>query len=126
MITRFRGLMQVDRLPGVGVLNGHRFRFTIQGMVVGSMEIQLRLEGCNSLKDKRRILRSLTDRLRREFGVAIAEVDDQDLWGNATVGVACVSNDARHAESVLQHVLDVFDDCPVVAVDAVAKSVERA
>ncbi len=94
-------------------------------MVLGSIELQLRLEGCDSLKDKRQILRSLVDRVRREFNVAVAEVGDHELWGNATIGVACVSNDARHAESILQHVIDAFDACPKLSLEAVAKSVDR-
>jgi uncharacterized protein len=94
-------------------------------MVVGSMELHLRLEGCNSLKDKRRVIRSVMDRVRHEFHVAIAEVDDHDLWGNACVGVACVSNDPRHAESILQHVIDAFDDYATVTVESVGKSIER-
>ena len=50
-----------------------------------------------SLKDKRRIVRGLIDRVRERFQVAAAEVDDQDVWQTAVVGFACVSNDARHA-----------------------------
>ena len=94
-------------------------------MVVGSMELMLRLEGCACLKDKRRILRSLMERSRRDFNVAVAEVGDQDLWGNATIGLACVSNDPTHAESILQHVVDLFDACPSVSVDSAVKSIER-
>ncbi|HWA81860.1 MAG TPA: DUF503 domain-containing protein [Fimbriimonadaceae bacterium] len=94
-------------------------------MVVGSMELQLRLEGCESLKDKRQILRSLLDRARRDFNVAVAEVDDHDLWGNATIGVACVSNDAHHAESILQRVADLFDGHPEISVESALKRIER-
>lgn len=94
-------------------------------MVVGSMEIQLRLEGCHSLKDKRQVLRSLLERVRHDFNVAIAEVDDQDLWGNATIGVSCVSNDAHHAESILQHVADSFDARPELSVESANKTIER-
>lgn len=94
-------------------------------MVVGTLEIQLRLDGSNSLKDKRRVLRSVMDRVRHEFNVTIAEVEDNELWGNATIGVACVSNSTVHAESVLQHVLDAFDDYSSVSVESVAKSIDR-
>jgi uncharacterized protein len=94
-------------------------------VVVGSLEIQLRLEGCKSLKDKRHVIRSLMDRVRREFNVAIAEVDDHDLWGNSSIGVACVSNDPQHAESILRHVIDAFDASPQVVVDSVEKSIDR-
>lgn len=94
-------------------------------MVVGSMELQLRLEGCNSLKDKRHVLRSLLERVRHDFNVAIAEVDDHDLWGNATIGVSCVSNDPHHAESILQHVADAFDARPELSLDSATKTIER-
>ena len=94
-------------------------------MVVGTLELALRLEGCRSLKDKRAILRSLIDRARREFHVAIAETGDLQLWGNATIGVACVSNDPGHAESILQHVVDVFDANPSISVESVVKDIDR-
>jgi len=88
-------------------------------MVTCTLEISLRLEGCRSLKDKRQILRSLMDKARREFQVSIAEVGDQRLWGNATIGVASVSNNAQQTESVLQHVLDMIDAVPTVEVEGV-------
>ena len=51
------------------------------------------------------VVRSLTDRLRRTFNVAVAEVGDQDAWQVATMGVVCVSSDARHADEMAQKVL---------------------
>ncbi|MBN9502381.1 MAG: hypothetical protein BGO01_12950 [Armatimonadetes bacterium 55-13] len=94
-------------------------------MVVGIMEISLKMEGTESLKDKRRILRSLLERARHDYHVAIAEVDDQDLWGNATLGVSCVSNDAAHVESIMNHVLALIDENVEVEVDNVCREVER-
>lgn len=91
-------------------------------MIVGTLELSLRLDGCFSLKDKRRVLRSLLDRARNSYHVSIAEVDDHDLWNVATVGVACVSNDPRHAESVLQQVIELFDACPDLEVESAGKS----
>ena len=90
-------------------------------MIVGTLELHLRLDGCFSLKDKRRILRSLLDKARRDFHVSAAEVGDHDLWNVATLGVACVSNDRSHAESVLQHALDLVDNHPEVQVEAAHK-----
>jgi uncharacterized protein len=94
-------------------------------MVVGTLEIALRLDGCRSLKDKRRILRSLLDKMRNDFCVAIAEVEDHDMWGNAVVGVACVSNNAAHAESILQHVTDAFDAHPQVEIEDCRRDICR-
>jgi len=100
------------------------FRHNI-AVVVGSLEIQLKLAGTRSLKDKRRIIRSLMEKSRNEFHVAIAEVDDQDLWGNAALGVACVSNDPIHVESILGQVVNLFDEHPEVEVANVAQEIER-
>ena len=56
------------------------------------------------------VVRSLTDRLRRTFNVAVAEVDDQDAWQVATMGVVCVSSDPRHADEMAQKVLRFIED----------------
>lgn len=77
-------------------------------MVVGIVTLEVRMQGCRSLKDKRRILHALLDRARHDFQVAIAEVGDQELWGNALVCASVPSNDATHAESVLQRVEMLF------------------
>ena len=85
-------------------------------MIVGTLEMHLRIDGSYSLKDNRRVLRSLMDHARRDFQVSIAEVADHDLWNVATIGASCVSNDVQHARSVLQKVLDRFDACADVSV----------
>ena len=74
-------------------------------MVVGVCRVSLRLPENSSLKGKRQVLRSLTTRLRNKFNVSVAEVDDNDRWQIATIGVTCVSNDARHAREMLDRVL---------------------
>lgn len=79
-------------------------------MVVGVLRIDLRLEGCRSLKDKRRILRSLVDRSRRLSGASISEVGDQNLWGNAEIGAAVVSPSQAVAESGLARVRQIFEE----------------
>lgn len=74
-------------------------------MFVGVLQAELAVPGAFSLKDKRRVVKSLLERLRREHGVAAAEVADQDVWNRARIGVAFVSNDARHARSSLDAVV---------------------
>ena len=68
---------------------------------LGVAHIGLRLEGSTSLKDKRRIVRSLTDRVRNTFNVAIAETEDLDDLRYATLTVVCVSNSAPHCDQML-------------------------
>jgi uncharacterized protein YlxP (DUF503 family) len=72
---------------------------------VGVCTIELRLPGNASLKGKRRILKSITTRVSREFNVSIAEVDDQDMWQRAVLGVACVSSSASYAHRQLERVV---------------------
>ncbi len=74
-------------------------------MTVGVCRVTLRLPENGSLKGKRQLVRSLTTRLRNKFNVAVAEVDDNDRWQIATLGVTCVSNDARHAREQLDRVV---------------------
>jgi uncharacterized protein YlxP (DUF503 family) len=79
-------------------------------MVIGTLTVTLQVPDSASLKDKRQVVRSLTSRLRNTFNVAVAEVDDQDLWQSAVIGVACVSADSRHADEMCQKVLRFVDD----------------
>jgi len=80
-------------------------------LFVGVLQVELSIPGAYSLKEKRHVLKGLLERLRRDFGVAAAEVDRQDVWNSAMIGVAFVSNDARHAESHLQHALNSLEKC---------------
>jgi uncharacterized protein YlxP (DUF503 family) len=71
-------------------------------MIIATCTIQLSLFGVNSLKGKRRILKSILSRLPRQFNVAVAEIDHQDLWQSAVIGLVTVGNDAGHLHSVLE------------------------
>jgi hypothetical protein len=94
-------------------------------MIVGTLEMHLRLPGCESLKEKRHILRGMLERTRTHFQVSCAEVGDNDLRGNACVGVSVVRSAPVHAESVLQHVLASFDSRPDLEVDWSNKEIVR-
>ena len=74
-------------------------------VTVGVLRLTLFIPESGSLKGKRRVLRSLKDRLRSQFNVSVAEVDYQDLWQKAEVAVALVSSDREHADKVLQTIL---------------------
>ncbi len=75
-------------------------------MSVGVCTIRIRLPENHSLKDKRKVVKSVVTRVRNRFNVAVAELDDQDLWQLATIGVACISNDAHQIDTVLSKVVD--------------------
>ena len=69
---------------------------------VGVLTLELHIEGAQSLKDKRHTVKSLKDRLRGKFNVAVAEIDYQDLWQRALIAAVTVSSDHARAEQVLQ------------------------
>jgi len=78
-------------------------------MVVGLLSLDLHIPASDSLKDKRRVLRGLLDRLHNEFNVSAAEVGDNDVWRRGQIGVACVANDRAHADAVLQSALRLVE-----------------
>ena len=78
-------------------------------MFVGIVRIELHLPAAQSLKDKRSIVRGLKDRIRQRVHAAVAEVDHQDLWQRAAIGVAVVSGEARQVGEMLQSVRNLVD-----------------
>ncbi len=77
-------------------------------MIVGVLEITISIPQANSLKDKRKVLKSVKDRLRNNFNVSVAEIDNHDVWRTATIGVAVVSRDTSYANGVLSRVQDAL------------------
>src|SRR5580700_4197655 len=70
-------------------------------MPIGLLTLEIHIEDAQSLKDKRQVLRSLKDRLRARFNVAVAELDHQYLWQRSRVGVVSISGDGKHLEESL-------------------------
>lgn len=78
-------------------------------MIVMGCYLELHLLESNSLKDKRRVLKSIKDRIRNAFNVAVAEVDPTDLWQSASLGVVTVSSGVRHANGILTKVVNLVE-----------------
>jgi len=78
-------------------------------MFVGIVRIELHLPAATSLKDKRSIVRGLKDRIRQRVHAAVAEVDHQDLWQRAALGVAVVSGESRQVDELLQSVRNLVE-----------------
>ena len=75
-------------------------------MTVGVLTLELGIFDARSLKDKRRTLKSVKDRLRNSFSVSVAEVDELDSWQRAVLGVAMVGNETRFVHSCLDKIVD--------------------
>ena len=78
-------------------------------MHVGIARVELRMPENGSLKGKRMVVHSVAQRVRNRFNVAVAEVDTQDVWELATLGIVCISDDPRHSNEVLSKVLDFIE-----------------
>lgn len=74
-------------------------------MPVGVLTLEIQLPFAHSLKEKRAVIRKVRDRLRARFNVAVAELDHQDVWQQATLGVVSISNSEALLESLLRQAL---------------------
>ncbi|HOE65307.1 MAG TPA: DUF503 domain-containing protein [Candidatus Hydrogenedentes bacterium] len=74
-------------------------------MTIGLLEMDVLTPGARSLKDKRRIIKSLKQLLHNRFNCSVAETGDKDLWGRAQLAVCVVSDDARHANEQLNEIV---------------------
>lgn len=87
-------------------------------MVIGVCKIVLALDDAFSLKEKRHIVKSIVERLRSRFNASVAEVGLNDLWKNAEIGIACITNEAGVADSIMANMVNfVENDGRAVMVD---------
>ncbi len=92
-------------------------------MVIGVCKIVLSIDNAFSLKEKRRVIKSIIGRVKAKFNASIAEVDMNDTWKNAVLGVVCVSNEAGHTDGMLENIVRFIEkDGRVILVDY---SIER-
>lgn len=75
-------------------------------MSIGLLTLEIHLPESHSLKDKRQVLRSLKDRLRGRYNVAVAELEHTDLWQRATVGIVTLADQPGFVEHALHEVLE--------------------
>jgi len=73
-------------------------------MHIAHLTLELRIEGAQSLKDKRQVTRSLKDKLRSSFNVAVAEVESNGMWQTATLAVVSVSGSRDYLEGLMRNV----------------------
>jgi uncharacterized protein YlxP (DUF503 family) len=82
-------------------------------VIVGSLRVRLLVRESRSLKDKRQVVRSITDRLRNRFNVSVAEVEAQDHRQLAVLGLAMVSNEASHVRAAFEQIVAALRGHPV-------------
>jgi uncharacterized protein YlxP (DUF503 family) len=97
-------------------------------MHIAHLTLELRMEAAHSLKDKRQVTRSLKDRLRASFNVAVAEVEVTELWQRATIAIVSVSESRDYLEGLMKHVESaaarIANNCGADVVDSFLDFVE--
>ena len=88
-------------------------------MVAGILKITVRIGGMTSLKDKRRVIKSLLEKIKAKFNVSAAETGRQDEWNICEMGFSCVSNQAPHVDSMLSAIFRFIEyDARVEIIDS--------
>ena len=77
---------------------------------IGILTLHLHLPGCSSLKDKRRVIKSLIAKIQNKFKLSVAEIGHLDVWQDSQIAVAVVSNDRKQSMAILQNVLNWVSD----------------
>ena len=88
-------------------------------MYILAIQLEFRIEEESSLKDKRRVMKSMIQKCQQKFKVSIAEVSELDTIRNGVVGIALVSNNQRHGETVLQKCLNFIESNYLIEVSHV-------
>jgi uncharacterized protein len=84
-------------------------------MIIGVLQLQVSVFDAMTLKDKRRVLKSMKDRIRNKFNVSIAEVDYQDQIRTSLLGVSMVANERRFVDSALTEVVNFVRKNPLLS-----------
>ena len=85
-------------------------------MKIGLLQVELHMEDCNSLKDKRQILQSLKHRLRSKHNVSVAEIGDHDIWRRSVFGLVAIGNGTDRIEHIFRSALAEMEARPDLAV----------
>ena len=79
-------------------------------MFIGALQVELIIPHSGSLKEKRMVIKSIKQRLQNKYNRSVAEIDHQDLWQRALLGIAMVSNDRRFLNQAMDKILTFVDD----------------
>lgn len=79
-------------------------------MIIGVCRTTIHIPGSVTLKDKRSVVKSLKDKIKHRFNASVAEVDDEELWQKATLGIACVSNEKGRVSDTISAILRLIEN----------------
>jgi uncharacterized protein YlxP (DUF503 family) len=89
-------------------------------LIIGTGKIYMYASWVHSLKEKRMVVKSIKDKVKHRFNISIAEVENLDMHQSIVIGIACVSNSSKHANSCIQNVIEYIEQ----NTDAVIENIE--
>ena len=92
-------------------------------MIIGSCTVYLTADWCNSLKEKRMVVKSIIEKAKHKFNISIAEVDRQDIHKSIVIGFVCVTNQVRHADEIIDNVLNYIERNTDAVIDDVESEI---
>lgn len=87
-------------------------------MFIGTLKFEIIIPGSTSLKDKRRVVQSLQNKIKSKFNVSIAEIDYQDKWQRTSIGLCFVNSERREIENICEKIKKIiFDNADVLVIN---------
>lgn len=90
-------------------------------MIIDGLQITFMIFDSYSLKDKRRVIKGMMERIRNRFNVSISEIEDHEIWNKCVVGVACVSNSEKLCNQMFDQVIHFIDENTYVEITKVER-----
>ncbi len=79
-------------------------------MIIGYLFLDIHFPYCHSLKEKRKRLKSIKERIKNKYNIALAELEYQNKWQRTKIGIVTINNEKRVIESVFQKIIQESDD----------------
>jgi uncharacterized protein YlxP (DUF503 family) len=107
--------MRATGESATGIIGATRKTGLGKKMIIGTCQVELLIPNNHSLKGKRKVIKSIKDRVRARFNVSIAEIDRLEEWQRATLGIACISNEVGLVDRILSKVVSLIETSPDAA-----------
>ena len=109
MVPQFPGSPESQGKKSCGTLGNEKVLMNDTTHHIGLLLIDLFIPSAQSLKEKRMVVKSLKDRVRSKYNVSIAQLDTEDKWQTATLGISMIGNDQRYMEGCLQDIFNFIE-----------------
>ncbi|HOK55961.1 MAG TPA: DUF503 domain-containing protein [bacterium] len=91
-------------------------------MFIGTLKFEIIIPGSSSLKDKRRVIQSLQNKIKSKFNVSIAELEHQDKWQRTVIGLCFVNSEKKEIENICEKIKNmIFDNSDIMVINELSE-----